>query len=232
MKFPFVYNFKTLTIAGDKFAKFIGDYDASEQQAILAHFAEVKEGDSDKLLGYKRNAVNVELELPEFAQAGSGLPELAVDLVKSYIADFVKSQYIDQFLPVGQHDWAFIESTMAEVRKRGGGLAISVSEEQWALASQSIATFLQASNAPAKLVDALSKIIAGKVRASVIKKSIGSDAPEVLEKLQVRFTDWALWAAEHDAENADTFAVVYQAANANINKMLKQEANEDLLNLL
>ena len=227
-QFNFTYNFKTLTLASGKYASFLAEFDETEQANIASYFEEVKDG--DKLIGYKRKPQVESLTMPDWA---ASLPSsLATDLVQAAIADFCKSQYIDNFLPVGQHDWAFIEQTLAEVRKRGGSISLQVSDEAWQAAANSMATFLNASGTLPKVVEAISKVLTGKVRAAGIRRAIGNDKPETLEKLKLRITDWATWAAEHDAEQAETFATVYQAAISNLDKMLKVEAQVDIASLL
>ena len=217
-----VYNFKTLK-AG-KFAELLAEYDEASQATIRASFEVAENGDA------KRKPESCQLTMPEFYDA---LPDdLSRKVIQRTVEDFVKAMYIDNFQPVGNHAWDHIAATMAEQAKRGGGLSITVSDEQWQLASATVANFWRTTGRPDKLGNAITAIIAGKFTANSIRKNLGRDDADTISKLEGIIGEWAAWIAENDSENAEDVGAVFAAISKRIDKMLKREETELLADLL
>lgn len=172
---------------------------------------------------YKRKSIEAELQQPDFV---ASLPTLAVQAIQDLISRFVKAQYVDAFLPIGQHDWAFIETELA---KSGGRVAkFDISEETWALAADSFKAYmLQAlgGNASAGQAAArLGEVMKAKFSKNSITKQINEFNEKIVEKLDARLTAWAAWAAENDTENAAEFADVFSMVHQRLEGFQKSLA--------
>ena len=226
MKIQTTYNFKSITAAA--FAVILSNYDEASQDVIKEQFAFTEGAEKP----YKRNPVTVDITLPEVVASfsddeGGKLMKRAIQRI---VEDFVKAVYIEEFQPVGQHDWDYIA---AELAKSGrGGISIAVADELWQLAASTLKAWATASELNPKLIGAFTNVIAGKFTENNIRKHFGTSEPETLRKIEIKINQWASWILENDKDNADDLAVVYEAITKKMDKMLKRESGEILANLL
>ena len=89
------------------------------QKAVVEAW-ESKANDAN-VMTYQRPAVIANLTMPSFFNS---LPDDTVqELVGGAIYDFVKAEYIDKNLPVGQHDWdTIVAETERKSESRGGSI--------------------------------------------------------------------------------------------------------------
>lgn len=239
----FTYNFKTLTAV--MFATLLAERTQTEEEkGILAgNFEAVEDGQAlnattgelAKKYKYKRKSVTVTLELPEALESVTASNPSHVGFIENaitrVIADFVKTQYIDNFEPVGAHDLDTILAVQAASGSRSG-VAFSFSDETLGNAVTSFINYLKA--AIGNEAAAISVGAAAKQRfaRSAITRSIGLYSEEVLKKLQGRVDSWGLWLEENDAENAEEFASVHACWSATLAKQLKADSTVDIASIL
>ena len=200
------YNFRTIDAKGLENLR--SDLDTDEAKAAASDDAFDITQDDKKGTQYKRKSVEADLEQPAIL---AGLPALIIEATQDLISKFVKSRYVDKFLPIGPHDLAFIS---AEVAKTGGRVArYDISEETWALAAESFKAFMLAQlgqypNAAAA-AGRLGEVMRGKFSKNSITKQVNEFNEGIVLKLNERVNSWAGWAAEHDTENAAEFTDVF-----------------------
>jgi hypothetical protein len=216
-KFRWPFNFKTKKEA--EFTELLSQYPEAEQATIAAQFDEVyKNHKTEKnpdgsplkvLAGYKRKSVTFDLDLPAHVQAPD-FDSLTADLVKSLVADFVKAEYIDNFAPVGQHDWAHIREKMAEVTRRGGSLKLDIPDEVWTAAAASFGEYITTSTGKAVVGDRMKAAFKGKFAITALSRHLNDTSSEIIAKIKQRLEDWAMWVAENDSDNTEDYAKLYE----------------------
>lgn len=216
-QFKVVYNYRTVDAAG--LEKLRADLDTPEQQAAAQDVAfEITE--ENGVRKYKRRSFDAMLDAPAFLE---GLPALAIAAVQDLISKFVRATYVDRFLPVGQHDWEYIEKELATTGGRQP--KFDISEETWALASDSFKRYMlealgatpSASQASARLAE----VMKAKFSKNAITKHINEFNESIIGKLQSRVVAWATWAAENETDNAADFADVFSMVNARLDGFTK-----------
>lgn len=221
--FEQVFNFKT--IKPEKLEELKNRLDAPIPEGEME---EIKDDDG-KITGYKRKAVTASLIAPDFITA---LPELAASLIKNFISEFVKSEYIDNFTAVGQHDWDFVAAKMAASSRRGS-IKIDISDETWANAAASFYDFFLEVLQHKAAAERLSAIMAGKFSQTAINKNANEFSETICTKLQSRLVEWAEWAAEN-TETPEEFEPVFNFVSGRLDKHLAKlsEANVNLTDVL
>lgn len=201
------YNFRTIDEKALEALR--NDLDSVESKNAAGDEAFEISHDEKRGKLFKRKAVEATLEQPALLH---GLPKLVVEAVQELISKFVKARYIDKFLPIGQHDFAFIE---AELAKTGGRVArYDISDETWALAGESFRVFMLAKlgdhQVAAQAATRLGEVMKAKFSKNVITKQLSAFDVRLVEKLKANVISWAEWAAVNDTENgADSFADVF-----------------------
>jgi hypothetical protein len=238
----FTFNFKTLTAV--MFASLLTERaETPESKEILAaQFDAIPDGTTNvdgvptPKFKYKRKSITVDLELPQELDTlvGSSNPTRAALLTSSIVrvlADFVKSQYIDNFEAVGAHDLDTIAAVQAASGSRGG-VAFSFSEATFIAACTSLLQFLTAALGNAAAANSVTAAAKLRFARSAITRSVGIYNEEVLTKLQGRVDQWGLWLEENDSENAEEFGTVYACWSAAIAKQLKSDTSVDIASIL
>lgn len=208
-KFRFTFSFKGKKEA--ELTTLLAGYDEASQTVIAGEFEAITRKDkagNDEVV-YKRKAVTVDLDLPTHVQAPD-YDGLTRQLVESMVTDFVKAEYIDNFLEVSQHDWAFITAKMAEVSKRGGKLSLDVSDELWNLAADSFGDYIAKKTGRAVIGDRLKAAFKGKFSMTALSRNLQDTSNEIMGKIKLHLEGWAAHVAENDADNADSFATIFQ----------------------
>lgn len=134
---------------------------------------------------FQRPALPVKLAMPSFYHS---LPDSTVqELVADAIYDFVKSEFIDKFLPVGNHDWAtIVDSYQAKQSATGGGL-FAWNEDKLKLVAESIAAWLEEQGKKA-LGAVIAKCVSIKFTKLDTKKLLGANYTKAnLGKVQNAF---------------------------------------------
>lgn len=213
--FSFTFNFKSV---GDdaKFAKFLEDYDASVVDSIRAQFEQVENRAKEKV--WKRKSVTATLQMPA---AFSGLPARAQSVLQQFIADFVRSAYIDNFAEVGQHDWDYIEQELASTGSRG--VKLDVDPEVLKAAAASFSQYIAAAKKSQKVGDLLANLLLKKCTVMAFKRYVGEASDVAFDRVEGMLTQWAEWVAVNDAESADDYATVYEMATRAIARNRKSE---------
>ena len=213
--FTFTFNFKSV---GDdaKFGKFLEDYDASVVDSIRSQFEQVENRAKEKV--WKRKSVTAQLEMPA---AFANLPARAQSVLQQFIADFVRSAYIDNFAEVGQHDWDYIEQELASTGSRG--VKLDVDPEVLKAAAASFGQYITAAKKSQKVGELLASLLLKKCTVMAFKRYVGEASDTAFDRVEGMLTAWAEWVAANDAENADDFAGVYELATRAIARNRKSE---------
>ncbi len=228
-KLTFNYTFKKMAAAA--FGSLVAAFEPAEQERIRAQFETLEEGKY-----YKRKPEPVELTLPTQLDTLTGSPEeiaLFTGAVTRLITEFVKYQYIDNFLPVGDHSLDAIAKVQAESGSRGA-TAFAIDEAVYAKAVTSLEQYLAAvlNNAPA--AEKVANIAKQRFTRSAITRGLGNFSEEVLNKLQVRLDAWAVAISQQPGgdEMVEEFAPVHALWTGAINRLLKADANIDIASIL
>ena len=120
----------------------------------------------------RKSAEDVEINLPEFMQS---LPDDTVrGLVQDCILRFVKTEYVDEFRPVGAHDWPHVCATLAAraANRPSGSSLPEVSDADRALADEFFHAYM--SEVAPKFAPHIKGWIAGKCTHTRTEKALGS----------------------------------------------------------
>lgn len=219
----FTYHFKSITPA--QLEALLAKYEVADQDRIRAEFEAVKDGkDRD---AFKRKSVPVTLTYPTLPE---GTPALVQDWTNGYIAQFVKSQYIDDFAEVGPHD---LETIAAVIAASGGRSArFDFTEEQLSAAAKSYGDFVAARVGNAAISDKLAKAAEAKFTIAAIKKWVGQFDETTVQKLKGHLEAWAGWLVETSEELAEEYGSVYAALDARLAKHLADGAQASIAEYL
>lgn len=186
----------------------------------------------DKTKYAKRLSVEVKLtSLPQLLDlTAAGVDVKAVDFITAQInktvADFVKSQYVDAFQPVGSHTLQDILDFQAKSGTRGGGFSIDETTLKEAIESFGVCMTEALNNQ--KGGDMLANIAKGRFTASSVSRGGLTVSEETAGKLLARVDQWAHWLNETNPTLADEYAVVHAMWTTNIEKLVKAGATFDL----
>ena len=224
MKQSYTYNFRVIKAGSEQAAKLDAQIaelastpaTAAQATAIADQFELVKEGKRTKE-GRRRKALTVELTMPEFFDL---LPDqFTKDLVTEAVANYVKSQYVEDFLPVGPHDWADIVKAAAESGVRGAS-APEADAEQLKVGESVFAAYL--AEAMPKAAKRLAGIIERKSSKNFLLRVFGDNyGGQVLDLLRSHMEKAIeLLAGEEDEDSADARAAIRVA----LHEIKKQSA--------
>jgi len=186
----------------------------------------------DKVKYAKRLSTEVTLQsLPQLADlTNAGVDSKAVEFItvqiNKVVADFVKSQYIDAFAPVGDHSLATILEFQAKSGTRGGGFTIDETTLKEAIESFGVCMAEALGNQ--KGGDMLANIAKGRFTASSVSRGGLTVSEETAGKLLARVDQWAHWLNETNPTLADEYSVVHAMWTTNIEKLVKAGAVFDL----
>ena len=228
--FKNTFNFRTVTVA--KLAAALAalddvkiDITNAEQMAELFTVEETDSNDAPTK--YKRKPVTLELEEPAFVTT---LPDdLSKSLVRDYVAAFVKSQYVDNFVEVGPHDWETICKVAAESR---GSSAISISETALELSAASFGAWVAADTGHEELGKRIAGVVEGKVTQASITKQLGQCNPEVIEKVMKRAEAWAEYISTSGDDHVEELSQGFEFITSKLDKLLKKLTGSDVVDLV
>lgn len=188
--------------------KLLEEYEESEHERIKAEFEVVDRDTEGEPSSFRRKPVDVHLNLPNFI---SGVPEENQNIVREIIgkelASFVRSMYVDNFEPIGEHSLEFYSSELA---KRGTrAVRWEFTPEQLEQAAGSLQNYLAEVTGIAKVGEAVAKAAAGKFTRASIQRCIGKFDEETLSKLSKHINNWAAHVAENEPDNAEDYESVY-----------------------
>ena len=210
----YTFNFRPVTPA--KLDKLKAEVDGSID--VDKDF-EVYERESDdpnsKVLKYKRKPVVVNLEVPDFI--ASMKDNLLKQIAIGYIADYVKANFVEQFLPVGNHSWETIKADAAS--GRGGKVAIS--DAVLKLTAQHFGNYVGQATGNEEMGKRIAALVEGKCTKSAISKYLGTFSPELVEKLQTRLDQWGEYVADSGDDNADELAEGYAFVQDKLAKLYR-----------
>lgn len=168
---------------------------------------------------FRRKPLTVVLTLPDFAD---NLPALAQDVIRDYVADYVKGMFVNQYLPVGDHDWATIEAYIAQRGGSGRRAQFDISDELLLEAAGSIGDYMATVLGNASAGEKFKAAVLGKYTRSAIMRNIGEFNPVIVGKLQARLDAWLEHVATNDEDRADDMGAVYEMLAHKLQAHLKE----------
>lgn len=221
----FTYTFRPMT--PEKLNKLKAEVDGSiDVDRDFEIYERDGEGPDAKVLKYKRKPVEVALQVPE--AVASMEDTLMKSIVVNYIADYVKANYIDQFLEVGNHDWETIKADAAAGR---GTSRVAISDATLKLTAQSFGQYVAQNTNSDEMGKRIQAVVEGKCTKNSISKYLGTYSPEVVEKLQSRLDQWGEYVAESGDDAADELAEGYAFVQSKLAKLYK-DATTDITDLV
>ncbi len=198
---------------------------------VKAQFATI---DKDGKPLFKRKSITVPLTLPEFCL---GLDDLARDVIAGAVAGFVKAQYLDNFVDVGEHDWQTIATYMANRGTGGRRAEFEVSKEALELAAESVGSFMAKRLNNKAAGEKFRQAVMGKFAKSAIHRNIGEFSETVIDKMMVHMAAWLEFVAtaapeSTEGQNTDDLATVYQMLDAKLKAHKGATAETLVANLL
>lgn len=176
----------------------------------------------EEIKGYRRKPIKTTLMLPEFLLAIPAENRSTVaDILANTVASYVKGTYIDQFLPIGDHDWSNIQK---ELNQRGGrGRQLDFSEATHKSAAAHFGGFVGQSIGNDEIGGRMAKIALGKFSRSAITRQADAFDEVIIKKLLTWVEKWAMFVAEHDSDNSEEFTPVYDYWTTVLDRHLKSD---------
>lgn len=198
---PFKFRFKKLD------AKKLKEHLDSLDPQVKVIAAQCYEAQDEKGESFRRKMEEHSLEVPEFY---SQLPDLAQQAILKLISDFVKREYLNDYQPVGRHDWAYIEEQAAKSGTRGA--SFDFDDDALETVQKLIADFVGQSLQNKVVGDKFGQAVKQKFTKAAISRNIGEFSEKILVKLEGWLEKFAEWTAENmaDHEDIDDIATVVQ----------------------
>lgn len=218
---PYTFNFKKLS--ADKLEKHLAELEpeSAERARELLKPVEGEEG------AVKRPSETHTLTLPDFC---AGLDDIAQGIILKCVADFAKSQYIDAYLPVGDHSW---EEICEVIRASGGRTAsFEYSEETFLLALKGLYQVVLEGTKNQAVAEKFKSAAESKFTKASIMKHIGKLEASLFEKIQKWLDHWAEWEATNRPDTADDVVVVYEMWSSRMKKLAQAEQVTDISEFL
>lgn len=192
---------------------------------VESDFEVVEKGADDTPIKWKRKPVEATIKLPAFV---NDLPDsLSKQLVQDCVASYVKNQYVDMFLPIGNHEWTAI----ADAISGRGTASINISDSVLALTAQSFGEFLATATGNSEAGERITNMVNGKVTQNAIAKYMGVCNPTMIEKLKARLESWGNYIADSGDENADELADGFNFVMAKLTK-LEEKFNSNVTKMM
>ena len=211
MKVAYSFHWKSLT--ADKFQKLA----LTEESAGKFEKSEKPTTAGTTEVSYKRKSETVELELPEWVET---IPKLAQDAVANLVASFLRREYLDDFLPVGDHSWETVEREM--MAAGGGRKKLDFSDETLSAAAASFGGYIGGLLSAPKVGERIAEAAAAKFSMAALQKHLSQSDEAIITKLITRLNSWAAWLAENDEDKAEEFASVYEYFVGRLQKNLEK----------
>lgn len=197
----------------------LNEFEEASRPVIADLFDELTEthGEGDnavtKVVGYRRKPVTVKVQVP---QLPDGVPAIMQTWVNQNVLAFVKSQYVDNFTEVGQHDIDYIAHKAALSGGRTGG--ISIEKEVLEAAAASLGKYIASVTGNMALGKKVEIVAKERFSKSSITRNIGAFSDELLSRLAERVTQWAEHVATspEEADNVEDYTSAYQFWEAKI----------------
>jgi hypothetical protein len=204
-------------ITGKDFEETLPSFDVPED-TVRAAFEVIEKDGKVKM---RRKPVAATIELPDFV---TNLPDLAKDVITTYVAGFVKARFLDAFQPIGDHSWSAIEAWAAERGQSGRRAEFDISKEQLEEAALSIGRYMAAALRNEAAGEKFKAAVIGRYSRSAILRNLGLFNEDTIKKLQKRLEDWLAFVAENEAEAADDMAAVYDMLASKLAGHLNQNS--------
>lgn len=208
----FTFSFRKISEA--QLSNVLAGFDEAQQQAVAEQFDKL---DSGK---FRRRTVKADLTLPEWAAA---LPTLAQEVILSYVAAFVRSEYLDSFQTIGAHDWETIEKAVAARGTGGRRAEFDIDDDIMSAACDSIRRFITAGTGSAEVGEKFGKAADAKMAPSAIRRNIGEPNEAAYAKIGRWLDLWIEHVGANEGDDAEDFAEVYTMLNAKLNKGRKAQ---------
>lgn len=223
------FNFRQIKVAD--MSALLAEYDEGSKPTIAAMFDELTERrakvqedgttqEVDVVVGYRRKPVTVEVQVPILPE---GTPGIMQTWITQNVLQFVKSQYVDNFTDVGQHDIEYIAHKAALSGGRTGGL--SIDKEVLEAAAASLGKFISSVIGNSALGKKVEQVAKDRFSKSSLTRNIGNFSDDLVSRLQERVQQWAEYisATPEEAENVEDFTAAYQLWDSKLSSHLAAE---------
>lgn len=217
----FTFNFKKMN--ADRLEKHLAELEPEsiERAKELLRPVEGEEG------SVRRQPETHQITLPQWA---ANLDDVAQGIILKTVADYCKSMYIDNYLPIGPHSW---EEVANVIRSSGGRTAaFEYSDETFALALQGLQQVVLEGTGNGQVADKFKQAAEAKFTKASIMKHIGKLDVELFDKIQKWLDKWAEWEAANNPDTADEIVVVYDMWSARMGKLKQAEQVSDISEFL
>lgn len=214
---PFTFNFKKMD--ANRLEKHLAELEP-ESVARAQELLRPIEGEEGAV---RRQPETHQLTLPDWA---ASLDDVAQGIILKTVADYCKSMYIDNYLPIGSHSWEEIANV---IRSSGGRTAaFEYSDETFALALQGLQTVVFEGTGNGQVAEKFKQAAEAKFTKAAIMKHIGKLDVSLFDKIQKWLDKWAEWEAANNPDTADDIVVVYDMWSARMNKLQQAEQVADI----
>lgn len=213
------YNFKKVKEA-DMLAT-LSDEQKSDEK-FIAQFERITEGEGDKARVFlKRKSFNATITLPDsIADIPVADRETIAAIVERELQQFAKTQYVDSYLPIGDHDLATYRSVVAT---RGSKAAWDYTPEQLVAACGSLESYISKAVGNGTVGKKFADAAKQRFSRSAIQRYLGNFEESLLNKINVRLAGWGQHLVDNSPADAEEFGVIYEMLTDAIDKHLKAE---------
>lgn len=190
---------------------------------FMSQFEVITEGSGDNLTKYyKRKSFTEKLTLPAFvAELPEDIRETVANILERELQQFVKSQYVDNYQPIGAHDLKTYQAVLSSRSSRS--VSWDYTQEQFQLAIDSLRKFIASATGNSEVGERFANAAAQKFTRSAIQRNLGNFEENLLKKVVARLTNWAEYVAEHEATTADEVTVIFDMWMTTLDKHLKAD---------
>lgn len=139
------------------------------------------------------------------------------NVIQRHIEDFVKSEFVDNYLPIGEHSWETIAKKAATSSRRG---SFTIDAETYKDAVASIVSYIVQVTAAPQLKPHMQKALDGKFSRAAIQRNVGNVDAELIGKLKAHLDGWATFMSENNPQLANEYAEVYEYLHGRLDALL------------
>lgn len=216
----FTYTYKFKSTKADKLQELLENADSLDTRELINKHFEIWEVDEStrEPLKYMRKPVEVTLHTPDWIL---GLDPLARSVIQEYIASWVRGAYIEQFQPVGPHDWDTISADVAEKARSSstGSRATTPSDTVLQLAAAHFGRFVAEQTNNTEIGERLEGVILGKCTQASITKHLQECSTEFVGRIQARLDTWIEYCDNTGDEHLEDLLAAYSYCSTRLAKV-------------
>lgn len=223
------FNFKK--VKEEELLKTLEDNQKTDD-AFMAQFEVITDGEGEKQRRFlKRKSFKGKITLPSFVAA---IPEtdreFAASVFERELQQFVKTQYVDNYEPIGDHSLTTYKAVMSTRASRSS--AWDYTEDQFKAALESLAKYISAATANDTVGEKFSAAANQKFSRSSIQRFLGNFSEDLIKRISARLNDWGAYLVEKEPDNAEEFNVIYDMWSAALDRHMQTDSYVDVSKFL